>query len=61
MRLDRILVPLDGSPIAERALPAARALLTECPTPAVMLMRAVHATTALPWIDPLEAQSVGAR
>ena len=55
--LDRILVPLDGSPAAERALPAARRLLSERAAPAVVLMRAAHATTASPWIDPLEAQS----
>ena len=29
MTFDRILIPLDGSLIAERALPAARALLSE--------------------------------
>ena len=57
MKLDRILIPLDGSLIAERALPAARALLSECPAAAVILMRAAHATTTHPWIDPLEAQS----
>jgi nucleotide-binding universal stress UspA family protein len=57
VKLDRILVPLDGSPIAERALPAVMALLSECPAAAVILMRAAHATIRHPWIDPLEAQS----
>jgi nucleotide-binding universal stress UspA family protein len=57
VKLDRILIPLDGSPTAERALPPAMALLSERAAATVILMRAAHPTTAYPWNDPLEAQS----
>jgi nucleotide-binding universal stress UspA family protein len=55
MKIDRILVPLDGSPLAEMALPKAVALLSNDPRAKLILLRAVEATT-LPGIDPIEAQ-----
>ena len=45
--LSRIVVPLDGSEIAERALPVASELAKQLGTP-VYVMRAVDAATALP-------------
>jgi nucleotide-binding universal stress UspA family protein len=45
--LSRIVVPLDGSEIAERALPVASELARHLGTP-VYVMRAVDAATALP-------------
>lgn len=56
MKFDRVLVPLDGSWLAEKALPAAMALLSERPGATLMLMRAAQATTRVPWVDPIEAQ-----
>jgi nucleotide-binding universal stress UspA family protein len=55
MKADRILVPLDGSPLAETALPKALELLSDRPGAAVILVRAAEAP-ALPGIDPVEAQ-----
>ena len=54
MKLGTILVPLDGSALAEAALP--RALdLAEVSGGHLLLLRAAHAST-LPGIDPTEAQ-----
>jgi nucleotide-binding universal stress UspA family protein len=55
MKFDRVLVPLDGSPLAEMALPKATALLSDSPSATLILLRAVEAPT-LPWVDPTEAQ-----
>ena len=56
MKFDRVLVPLDGSWLAEKALPAAMVLLRDRPGVTLMLMRAAQATTLVPWVDPIEAQ-----
>lgn len=54
MKLERILVPLDGSPLAESAL--ARATdLAQSSGAELLLLRATEAHT-LPGIDPSEAQ-----
>jgi nucleotide-binding universal stress UspA family protein len=55
MRIDTVLVPLDGSPLAEMALPTAVVLLRDSPDATLILLRAAEATT-LPGIDPTEAQ-----
>jgi nucleotide-binding universal stress UspA family protein len=55
MKIDTVLVPLDGSPLAEMALPTARELLRDSPDATLILLRAAEATT-LPGIDPIEAQ-----
>ena len=55
MKVDRVLVPLDGSPLAEKALPKALELLSDSPRATLILLRAVQATS-LPGIDPIEAQ-----
>ena len=55
MKADRILVPLDGSPLAEMALPKALELLSDRPGATLILLRAAEATT-LPGIDPIDAQ-----
>jgi nucleotide-binding universal stress UspA family protein len=52
VKLDRVLVPLDGSPLAERALRTALALLRERPSATVILMRAAQGATPGPWTDP---------
>jgi nucleotide-binding universal stress UspA family protein len=57
VKVDRILVPLDGSPLAEMALPKAVALLGDSPGATLVLLRAT-ATRTLPGIDPIEAQLV---
>jgi nucleotide-binding universal stress UspA family protein len=54
MKIEKILVPLDGSPLAEAALPTALALLCEQPGTTLMLLRAAEATTILG--DPVAAQ-----
>jgi nucleotide-binding universal stress UspA family protein len=56
MKIDKVLVPLDGSRLAEMALPKATALLGDRPSATLILLRAVQATT-LPGIDPIEAQA----
>jgi nucleotide-binding universal stress UspA family protein len=54
MKLDTILVPVDGSALAEVALP--RALeLAEVSGARMLLLRAAQAHT-LPGVDPIEAQ-----
>jgi nucleotide-binding universal stress UspA family protein len=55
MKLDKILVPLDGSALAEAALPTAIELLADRPLATLRLLRAV-AASALPGGDPVEAQ-----
>lgn len=55
MKAERILVPLDGSPLAEIALPKAVELLSTGPGATLILLRAVE-TRTLPGIDPIEAQ-----
>ena len=55
MKVDRVLVPLDGSPLAEIALPQALAVLRDSPSATLILLRAAEATT-LPGVDPTEAQ-----
>lgn len=55
MKVDRVLVPLDGSPLAERAIPKALELLSDHAASTLILLRAVKATT-LPGSDPTEAQ-----
>jgi nucleotide-binding universal stress UspA family protein len=54
MTVDRVLVPLDGSPLAEIALPKAVELLSG-PHATLILLRAAHATTR-PGADPIDAQ-----
>ncbi len=53
MKLSKILVPLDGSALAESAIPKAVELGGDEPT--FMLLRAAEAHT-LPGVDPTEAQ-----
>jgi nucleotide-binding universal stress UspA family protein len=55
MKVDKVLVPLDGSPLAEMALPTAIELLRDSPDAILILLRAAEATT-LPGMDPTEAQ-----
>jgi nucleotide-binding universal stress UspA family protein len=55
MKLDMILVPLDGSPLAETALTTAQRLIEDHPDAKVLLLRAAEATT-LPGGDPIEDQ-----
>jgi nucleotide-binding universal stress UspA family protein len=55
MQVDKVLVPLDGAPLAEMALPRAIELLKDGPDATLVLLRAVEATT-LPGIDPIGAQ-----
>jgi nucleotide-binding universal stress UspA family protein len=43
VKLDRVLVPLDGSPLAERALRTALALLRERPSATLVLAQPVVA------------------
>jgi nucleotide-binding universal stress UspA family protein len=54
VKLGTILVPLDGSTLAEAALPKALEL-AEVSGARVLLLRAAHAQT-LPGVDPTEAQ-----
>jgi nucleotide-binding universal stress UspA family protein len=55
MKVDKILVPLDGSALAETALPVAIDLLSDRPDTTLLLMRATEAP-ARPGTDPIEAQ-----
>jgi nucleotide-binding universal stress UspA family protein len=54
MRLDRILIPLDGSALAESALAKAEEMAGGWPS-TLMLVRAAGVHT-LPGVDPIEAQ-----
>jgi nucleotide-binding universal stress UspA family protein len=55
MKVDKVLVPLDGSPLAEMALPTAIELLRDSPDATLVLLRAAEVTT-LPGVDPTDAQ-----
>ena len=55
MKFDKILVPLDGSRLAEAALPKAAELVRNNPDATLSLLRAVEATT-FPGVDPIDAQ-----
>ena len=55
MNFDKILIPLDGSSLAEAALPKAVDLVRDSPDATLILLRAVEATT-FPGVDPLDAQ-----
>lgn len=55
MKVDTVLVPLDGSPLAKMALPTAIELLRDSPDATLVLLRAAEVTT-LPGVDPTDAQ-----
>ncbi|MGH7392399.1 MAG: universal stress protein [Candidatus Rokuibacteriota bacterium] len=55
MKVDRILVPLDGSRLSEAALAPALDMVREQPGATLVLLRAVEATS-LPGTDATEAQ-----
>jgi nucleotide-binding universal stress UspA family protein len=55
MKFDKILVPLDGSPFAEAALPKAVELIRNNGEATLILLRAAEAAT-LPGVDPTDAQ-----
>ena len=55
MKFDKILVPLDGSPFAEAALPKAVELIRTKARATLILLRAAEATTC-PGVDPTDAQ-----
>ncbi len=55
MKFETVLVPLDGSPLAEAALPMAEEVLRDNPDATLVLMRAAWAT-ALPGVDPISAE-----
>jgi hypothetical protein len=55
MKLDRILVPLDGSALAEAALTKALELLEDHPDATLVLLRAAEAFTP-PGADLVAAQ-----
>jgi nucleotide-binding universal stress UspA family protein len=56
MKVERVLVPLDGSPLAEMAIPKALELLSDRPGSTLILLSAVEATTEAP-IAVHEAES----
>ena len=55
MKCDNILVPLDGSLLAEAALPKAVELIRSSAEGTLILLRAAEATT-VPGVDPIDAQ-----
>lgn len=55
MKIDRILVPLDGSPLAEAAIDAALDVVRDAKPPTLLLLRAAEAHT-LPGADPTDEQ-----
>ncbi len=55
MKIDSVLVPLDGTAAAESALPKALEVLAENPGATLVLLRAAEAPT-MPGTDPTEAQ-----
>jgi nucleotide-binding universal stress UspA family protein len=55
MTFSKILVPLDGSLLAEAALPKAVELIGKSADAALVLVRAAEATT-VPGVDPIDAQ-----
>ncbi len=58
MKLDKVLIPLDGSPLAESALDEALELIEGQPTK-VMLLRAAEASDLL--ADPVDSQIAAVR
>ena len=60
MKAERILVPLDGSALAEMALPKAVELLSDGPGAMLILLRATEAST-IPGGDPVDAQTAVVR
>ena len=60
MKAERILVPLDGSALAEMALPKAVELLSDRPGATLILLRAAEARR-LPGVDPIDAQATVVR
>ena len=60
MKAERILVPLDGSQLAEMALPTAVELLSNAPGATIILLRAAE-TRSLPGVDPVDAQASAVR
>jgi nucleotide-binding universal stress UspA family protein len=60
MRVEKVLVPLDGSPVAEAALPVATDLVKQNPGATVTLLRAAEAPT-LPGADPVAPQVMAVR
>ncbi len=60
MRVQTVLVPLDGSAVAEAALPMAEEVLRDNPDATLVLMRATS-VMALPVIDPVEAEVAAVR
>ena len=48
--IQRIVVPLDGSPLAERALPVVTTMATQLGVP-VLLVRAIHLDFVVPRVD----------
>jgi nucleotide-binding universal stress UspA family protein len=55
MKAGKILVPLDGSPLSEAALPAAIDAVAQNPAATLLLLRAAEATT-FPGGDPVAGQ-----
>lgn len=55
MKVDKILVPLDGSALAEAALAKAAEIAKMAPSASILLLRAAEAS-ALAGRDPIEAQ-----
>ena len=55
MKVNKILVPLDGSRVAEAALPKAVELIRDNSCATLILLRAAKAT-ACPGVDPIDAQ-----
>jgi nucleotide-binding universal stress UspA family protein len=55
MKVGKILVPLDGSALAEAALSRAVDIVRDCPTASLLLLRAAEAPV-LAGGDPVEAQ-----
>lgn len=55
MKVARVLVPLDGSTMAEAAVPKAVEFIRQNPGASLVLLRAAEATT-FPGVDPTEVQ-----
>src|SRR5688572_20997980 len=60
MRVDSVMVPLDGSGMAEAALPKAIELVKANPGAVLILLRAVEAPEPL-GVDPIHAMAAAAR
>jgi nucleotide-binding universal stress UspA family protein len=61
MKLETVLVPLDGSRLAEAALVSAVDLVKVSTGATLLLVRAAEASTLLPGTDPTDAQVVVVR